>query len=904
MRFVYARLKGYIGIYNGLGLHEIQIDFSKCKNRVVIISGKNGSGKSTILKALTPLPDSADNFTPNVEAEKELHIVDDENNLYVIRITSPVSNSGRGQTKAYISKNGFELNTNGNIGTYKDTLFSEFELDPNYITLSRLSSNDRGLADKTPSERKKFIASIIESIEVYNNMNKVLSKKSNIFKSYVNNLGIKIKNIGDEEALRSSIFDLDNRYNHISSKRIELEKAIADAEAFIKVVDPDNSIQDLYSNLYTSIKNINSDLDVISSNISKGLSSLSLDSEDVVMKEYVRLSDHSVELEYMIKSDKDKLTEIISQREEDLHILDIKNQKINSIKSEYDVDKLKTSVRTLRKVIETQEKIFRDSGITNFDVSRDEYLHIYNTLKKIKHLVNVFKTDKDVFIVEASCKAIIESAIDKHIDFRIEQDTIMRQSKYQISDITSQIKDLNKDISTMDILSSRPKNCKIDTCPLISNAVNIQKTNPNKRVNSLHKELKHLEEVYNEASKQFDLVSAILSAINELSSIIEIIDSNDLLDKVPVSYVFRNREEFIKRIINFNSFNEIEDSDVYIENAEEIESYRDNKELLVKLESELNIINNKNSMIDDLVKEVLAVEEKLKGAEVVVERLNTSIKFNTELLNKEKSTVIKLSELNDIIILRNNLLKSKEEFMIQYNNIKDNLSKIRVQIDTINYSNSELEKIYPDINSIDENRKRIEHSLITLEEYKQELDTYREKFNVCDKLKKYSSPTSEGIQTLFMDIYMSKTLNTCNELLSMMFENQYRLLQYVINADEFRIPFIGEGMEVDDISSGSTSQVCMMGMIVNLVLLFQASTVYNIVGLDEISSGLDTYNRFEFINTLYKLIDIMGLGQVMLISHGLDINMANTDVILLKGYDNMDDPAKEGNVIFNYYNYI
>ncbi len=67
---------------------------------------------------------------------------------------------------------------------------------------------------------------------------------------------------------------------------------------------------------------------------------------------------------------------------------------------------------------------------------------------------------------------------------------------------------------------------------------------------------------------------------------------------------------------------------------------------------------------------------------------------------------------------------------------------------------------------------------------------------------------------------------------------------------------------------------------------------------------MDTYNRFEFINTLYKLIDIMELGQVILISHGLDINMSNTDVILLKGYDNMDDPAKEGNVIFNYYDYI
>ena len=44
----------------------------------------------------------------------------------------------------------------------------------------------------------------------------------------------------------------------------------------------------------------------------------------------------------------------------------------------------------------------------------------------------------------------------------------------------------------------------------------------------------------------------------------------------------------------------------------------------------------------------------------------------------------------------------------------------------------------------------------------------------------------------------------------------------------WRCFFIGNGLPVDDISSGSSSQVCMMSMIINLVLLHQASTKFNI----------------------------------------------------------------------------
>ena len=47
-----------------------------------------------------------------------------------------------------------------------------------FIALSRLSSDDRGLADKTPAERKKFMSFIVDSLETYNAIYKILNKKS------------------------------------------------------------------------------------------------------------------------------------------------------------------------------------------------------------------------------------------------------------------------------------------------------------------------------------------------------------------------------------------------------------------------------------------------------------------------------------------------------------------------------------------------------------------------------------------------------------------------------------------------------------------------------------------------------------------------------------------------------
>ena len=134
MRYLRAKFKNYIGFLNGMGLYEVDIDFSKCTHNIVLIEGRNGSGKSSLLYHLNVFPDPSNDFIPEQTAEKYLTLTNGVD-IYNIQIISPADAKGRKTTKAYIQKNGIELNENGNISSYKDIIFSEFELDSNYLSL-------------------------------------------------------------------------------------------------------------------------------------------------------------------------------------------------------------------------------------------------------------------------------------------------------------------------------------------------------------------------------------------------------------------------------------------------------------------------------------------------------------------------------------------------------------------------------------------------------------------------------------------------------------------------------------------------------------------------------------------------------------------------------------------------
>ena len=55
-----------------MGLNHICIDFSKCMNNITVIKGDNGSGKSSLFKAIHPFSDTNYYLLPGVQASKNI----------------------------------------------------------------------------------------------------------------------------------------------------------------------------------------------------------------------------------------------------------------------------------------------------------------------------------------------------------------------------------------------------------------------------------------------------------------------------------------------------------------------------------------------------------------------------------------------------------------------------------------------------------------------------------------------------------------------------------------------------------------------------------------------------------------------------------------------------------------
>jgi DNA repair exonuclease SbcCD ATPase subunit len=150
-----------------------------------------------------------------------------------------------------------------------------------------------------------------------------------------------------------------------------------------------------------------------------------------------------------------------------------------------------------------------------------------------------------------------------------------------------------------------------------------------------------------------------------------------------------------------------------------------------------------------------------------------------------------------------------------------------------------------------------------------------------------------------MELYMGKIIALANELLKLLFQGQFEIKPFVINESEFRIPCLGNGYLNDDISSMSSSQIGMISMILSFALLHHSSRTYNIIKLDEIDGPLDYTNRVYFMDVLNSIMDIMHTEQCIMISHNSELQVDNSDVILLK-HDETNSDYNRGNIIWSY----
>ena len=868
MKILYVRLENYIGIFNGRGDNVLEIDLSHTTTPIIVIKGHNGSGKSTLLKALNPMPDSNDQFIPGAEAKKTL-VYQINTDIVRIEYLYPVKKDGsRATTKAQVFKNNEPLNLTNNVSDAKEIIYTLFKLDSSFLALSQLTSTDRGLADKRPSERKIFVNSSISGIEEYNNMYKVINKKFSMYKSLINSVVSKINKIGNKQELDISF----NRVNRMLEEIIkERDTALASVAKIQAKLDENNAkeLVDKYNSLESEIyeKNVK---------VKQLLAELKDINPDLVTHNMIELR----------KIEKSKAIELATLNEE------IKNTQALKDSLSKEMNELNSNIQKkiaerntyISTEISTEEMNAYDDAVKELNIIHQDIhtagLNISDKTE-IQNLNELFTfiIDKLQFITDGLNSIDYEMGFDFILKNKHNEETwrIAQDLRNEINSLTMQVNETNLQMSLLESLVEkseklklRPASCKDNTCIFIKDAFEAAKQKPNDELIKLQQKNEKTSNTLKEKQKQLEVINDCIELKNRFDVIYNKICSYEfLLNKVDLHDL--TSIDFLVSIARTGNYKMIKETRDKINVLYNLLELKENYEKTVDLYKDAIDEYNKNkSIIDSINMDIDSSKEKLQDVSKEyslksskVTELETTISELEPMVNKLSTYIeIKLPELemimNQIQELRNN---------------KESLRQRVMQVEEINKdlesSSNIVDQINARYNDILKQRDILSYNKIMIEKYLEELAEYKSKYEKLETIRYYVSPTT-GIQTVFMGAYMNNIILKANELLSLIFNGQFVIQPFVINESEFRIPCLGSGILNDDISSMSTSQICMISMIISFAMLANADTDYNILKLDEIDGGLDPDNRSQFISLLNSLIQIVDCEQCFLISHNME----------------------------------
>jgi exonuclease SbcC len=156
------KLRGAVGIWRGLGLDEIEIDFSKFENGLIAFIGDNGSGKTTTIENLHPYLQLASrrgalgNHFRLRDSHRDFRFV--VNN---ISYRSYILIDGQtGKTEAYLYENDQPLN-DGKVSTYNEVVEKKFGTAELFFRSVFSAQKRESLVEATAGERKELFYELL-----------------------------------------------------------------------------------------------------------------------------------------------------------------------------------------------------------------------------------------------------------------------------------------------------------------------------------------------------------------------------------------------------------------------------------------------------------------------------------------------------------------------------------------------------------------------------------------------------------------------------------------------------------------------------------------------------------------------------------------------------------------------
>lgn len=828
MKILRLILKNYGAIKTGMQCDKITVDFSKSENKIILISGPNGSGKTAILSSLHPF---ATNGTFDVRSKQPL-IVDGKNgykeiviknndDVYTIKHYYTPSKTSF-TVKSYIKKNDMELNENGNVTSFMNLVKDELGLDMDYLRLMRLGANVTNFIGMTGLARKTYMGNLINSADIYIQYNKKLTNDMRELKNILSHVVDKMRKLGisdiDVEKDKKSAYeaDIDN-----------LKKELTEITQKLGITEYEISKLNTKENIIAESKSVKSKLDDVDKTLNK--------------KSFSKMKSNTdaSELQNMLNEYKSKHKFLIEKRDVYLEIIDSVSSKLDDATRNLHSELNNENIKSLENIIASI-----NSDIASTDPSILEKVDdVKCTSDDVLELMQLLNAQEDLMTTTRGFgNGPIKQAI-KIITNKKDIDDIYRQKETSHNQSLAKIcTSVFEELTNGEI--SKPK-CKDTSCPaykLYDEILNAMASEKDTKVES--------EEFYTYTEMAYNNIKLILRNITE---------KKELIEKMPI--MIKNifiTDTLFNNMKNLEPLFDMKLVNSFLTLVKECDNYKDKMRLLAEKENELSAAK-KSSNLSYWFDSVKNLTWERTKASSTIDDINSEISSLTNKIDETDDLLVMATSYNDITEKKESLEKRKTELIDECNKLNDLNNERMVLKDKENNLTFSINKKTKELNDLS-------YKISEYKSMKKELNYLEDEYDELELIKRATS-SKEGIPTILIERYFSSIRTITNQLLENVYNRELKIIKFDIQPDSFNIPYKRKDTIVPDAMYASDGERSCISLALSFALSYKSMCDYNIMLLDEIDGVLDNDTRMNFVQILECLIDMVQMEQVFIISH-------------------------------------
>ena len=544
-RLVRFQATNCIGFMSGLGKKTLTINLSDMEDKnILVVCGDNASGKSTFLSLIHPLHTPSDGRTKFIIPGKEGSLIrsykGDDGTFLISKCIYMPRPAGTHLAKCYLAmqKSGedeaIELNPNGNVTSYNSLLMTYFGITKDYVNFASYSDAVAGIVSMTDGERKANVSSLIPNTGRFELAYNTINDKYKELRNLMRNVSQKIMNIRDEDSLDSDFHRVAKALTQANIDREDLIKKLGKIEGRVRELSHGEDIKTMvesYNNMVATIAQNDSKLMNVKRELQKLYDKLNLDIDpdnDVLYKgsnpPIVHISYYERKIataEATIQSAStrlDNLKDSIAKAENEISesesiIYSIQTQDIKELEE----SKIGYEMQ-LKELRYAQDKDKYD-GMTY-----EACVELIKSVSTIHYMIQSLYEEYGNLVSEYFAQ--INEDQSKHLDncqrqaewlaVKLEDNEEHKDALYR------QIIEKEQYRKFQDILSQRPADCHIDTCPFIANAlkwkhISDEIADLKKEYDKLCLEIEADEKVFRSWDQRLALISAAQNLINYLN---------------------------------------------------------------------------------------------------------------------------------------------------------------------------------------------------------------------------------------------------------------------------------------------------------------------------------------------------------------------------------------------------